>query len=182
MDDKIATFIHNVSAAIAAVVIGFWRAWDIFIVLLSAWPALILAGFLSAKTMEWLRRSTEKAYSGANAVAQESFANIRCVSGRLAFCHCLRVGVIRTGRCKCCWQIYVLVWRYFLSRLVEKQWPWPASQDRGGVRWRGQAALAVLEPAHERQGGCAAPGVRHGSVAGHVPVLVRLSGWCSWVR
>ena len=48
MDDKIATFIHNVSAAIAAVVIGFWRAWDIFIVLLSAWPALILAGFLSA--------------------------------------------------------------------------------------------------------------------------------------
>lgn len=80
MGDKIATFIHNVSGAVAAVVIGFWRAWDIFVVLIASFPALVLAGLLSAKGMQWLRNSTEKAYAGANGVAQESFSNIRVVA------------------------------------------------------------------------------------------------------
>ena len=69
MNDKIATLIHNVAAAVAAVAIGFWRAWDIFAVMLCAWPALILTGMVYAKIMDLLKQTTQRSQDDANVVA-----------------------------------------------------------------------------------------------------------------
>lgn len=80
MNDKAATFLHNLGAAVAAVAIGFWRAWDIFVVALASWPVLIISGVFFTRTAGWMERKQGAAYAQAGRVAQESFANIRVVA------------------------------------------------------------------------------------------------------
>lgn len=79
MGRKIGDSIHLVSMALAGIIIGFIKGWQLTLVLIALTPFMAGAGYVSMQVMTKANQSVIAAYAQAGAIAQESLSNIRTV-------------------------------------------------------------------------------------------------------
>ncbi|GBG64162.1 hypothetical protein CBR_g40861 [Chara braunii] len=79
ISEKVGLFIQFFSAFVAGYVIGFKTSWRLAVVILGAFPGIIIAGGLYTFILSGLSSKSQAAYDGAGNVVLETLSSIRTV-------------------------------------------------------------------------------------------------------
>ena len=77
--EKVGMFLFFMSTSVVGIIVAFVRGWDMTLVILSLLPLLGAAGYGMTVITSRLTSSMNRAYAGANSLAQQALGNIRTV-------------------------------------------------------------------------------------------------------
>jgi len=78
--DKLGTLLQFEFTFLGGFAVGFWRGWELTLVLLAVTPLLGIAGGLMMKVMTMFSSKGQSSYEYAGAIAQESLSNMRTIA------------------------------------------------------------------------------------------------------